>query len=57
LTQAAHLRSSPGYKTPDAIQLATAQSAQATFFLTHDEALLSAFGLKVVVLKDLQPTL
>lgn len=51
--EAAHLRASQGYKTPDAIQLATAQNGHATFFLTNDEARAKTPGLQVVVLKHL----
>jgi predicted nucleic acid-binding protein len=50
-TEAARLRANHGYKTPDAIQLATAQAGHATFFVTNDEALGSLAGLQVVVLK------
>ncbi|MCU1223929.1 MAG: PilT protein-like protein [Edaphobacter sp.] len=52
-SEAAHLRASRGYKTPDAIQLATAQSGHATFFVTNDEALSNPSGLQIVVLKNL----
>lgn len=52
-TEAARLRANHGYKTPDAIQLATAQSGHATFFVTNDEALTSVSGLQVVVLKQI----
>jgi predicted nucleic acid-binding protein len=52
-SEAAHLRASQGYKTPDAIQLATAQNGHARFFVTNDEALANAPGLQVVVLKHL----
>jgi len=40
-----------GYKTPDAIQLATAQTGR--FFVTNDEVLAKTPGLQVVVLKHL----
>jgi predicted nucleic acid-binding protein len=50
---AAHLRASHGYKTPDAIQLATAQAGHATFFVTNDYILASTSSLQVVVLKNL----
>ncbi len=53
--QAAQLRANWGYKTPDAIQLATAQSGHATFFVTNDGDLASTSGLQVVVLKHLLP--
>lgn len=51
--EAAHLRASRGYKTPDAIQLATAESGHATFFVTNDEALTNTSGMQVLVLKNL----
>jgi predicted nucleic acid-binding protein len=51
--EAARLRADYGYKTPDAIQLATAQSSHAAFFVTNDEALVSVAGLQVVILKHL----
>jgi predicted nucleic acid-binding protein len=52
-TEAAHLRARHGFKTPDAIQLATARQANATFFLTNDEALTGIPGLQTLVLKNL----
>lgn len=52
-SEAAHLRATYGYKTPDATQLATAASQHATSFVTNDEALLGAPGLQVVMLKHL----
>ncbi len=51
--EASPLRANWGYKTPDAIQLATAQFGRATFFLTNDEALSGIASLRVVVLKNL----
>jgi predicted nucleic acid-binding protein len=55
--EAARLRASYRYKTPDAIQLATAHSANATFLVTNDVALVSVSKLRIVVLKQvlLQP--
>jgi predicted nucleic acid-binding protein len=50
-TEAAQLRADHGYKTPDAIQLATALAGHAAFFVTNDETLVSLSGLHVVVLK------
>lgn len=50
---AAQLRSSLGYKTPDAIQIATARSRRAAFFLTNDDALTKAPGLQVLSLRNL----
>jgi predicted nucleic acid-binding protein len=52
-TEAARLRAIHGYKTPDAIQLATAESGHATFFVTNDEALIGTSGSQVVILKHL----
>jgi predicted nucleic acid-binding protein len=52
---AAELRARWGYKTPDAIQLATSQVGNATFFVTNDGDLASTSGLQVVVLKHLLP--
>lgn len=52
-SEAARLRADFGYKTPDAIQLATALSGHATFFVTNDEALASVSGLKVMILKQI----
>ncbi|MBB5065026.1 PIN domain-containing protein [Granulicella mallensis] len=52
-TEAAHLRARHGFKTPDAIQIASAQHGNATFFLTNDEALTGTFGLQTLVLKHL----
>lgn len=51
--EAARIRADSGIRTPDAIQLATAQQAKATFFLTNDEALAKIPGLQVVVLRGL----
>ena len=53
--EAAQLRAIHGYKTPDAIHLATALSAHAGFFLTNDDAFLSTSSLQVLVLKQLAP--
>ncbi len=41
------------FKTPDAIQLATASIGNADFFLTNDAALGNAPNIQVIVLKDL----
>ncbi len=51
--EAARLRAVHGYKTPDAIQLATAASGHATSFVTNDEALIGTPGSQVVILKHL----
>ena len=50
-TEAAHLRARYGFKTPDAIQVATAQQGNATFFLTNDDVLTGVPGLQTLVLK------
>ncbi len=52
-TEAAHLRARYGFKTPDAIQVATAQQGNATFFLTNDDFLIGVPGLQTLVLKTL----
>lgn len=52
-SEAARIRADSGIRTPDAIQLATAHQAKATFFLTNDEAFARIPGLQVVVLKSL----
>ena len=44
-----------GLRTPDAIQLATAQESHAGVFLTNDEDLEKAVRLQVLVLKRLIP--
>ncbi len=51
-TRAAQLRSSYGYKTPDAIQLATARSSHARYFLTNDEALRHMPELQILTLRQ-----
>jgi predicted nucleic acid-binding protein len=53
--EAARLRALYGIRTPDAIQLATAQQGNAKAFLTNDEGLEKAGGLQVLVLKRLLP--
>lgn len=53
--EASRLRAAHGIRTPDAIQLATAQESHAGAFLTNDEDLEKAAGLHVLVLKRLLP--
>lgn len=50
-TKSAEIRAQYNFRTPDAIQLATAVAAGATFFLTNDRAL-QRFPLLQVVLVD-----
>lgn len=51
--EAARLRAFHNIRTPDAIQMATAIFAQASFFLTNDKNLPSLPGLQTLVLNDL----
>ena len=55
--EAARLRASYNIRTPDAIQMATATFAQASFFLTNDSHLPSLSGLQTLVLNDLMKNL
>lgn len=50
---AAEIRAEHSIHTPDAIQLATAVHANASYFLTNDRALLKYPRLKVLVIDDL----
>ena len=50
--EAARIRAKHDFKTPDAIQLATALLQGADAFLTNDRALRSFPGIPVVVLND-----
>jgi predicted nucleic acid-binding protein len=52
--EAARLRATHNIRTPDAIQMATATYAGASFFLTNDSRLPSLPGLKVLVLDELK---
>ena len=52
--EAARLRASQNIRTPDAIQMATASHAGASFFLTNDMRLPSLPRLKVLVLDKLK---
>ena len=52
--EAAHLRAFHNIRTPDAIQIATAIDADASFFLTNDTRLPSLPNLKTLVLEDLK---
>jgi predicted nucleic acid-binding protein len=52
--EAARLRASHNISTPDSIQMATAISAGASFFLTNDTRLPSLPNLKTLVLEDLK---
>ena len=53
--RAAVIRSKYGFKTPDAIQLATAIVRKADYFLTNDTALKLVKEIKVIVLDDHLP--
>ena len=52
--EAARLRAFNNIKTPDAIQVATAITAQASVFLTNDIKLSSISGIQVLVLDKLK---
>jgi predicted nucleic acid-binding protein len=52
--EAARLRASFNIRTPDSIQMATAVSEGASFFLTNDTRLPSLPNLKTLVLDDLK---
>lgn len=52
--KAAAIRADYRFRTPDAIQLATAVYADAAFFLTNDKGLQRFSELKVVLLDDLR---
>jgi predicted nucleic acid-binding protein len=54
--QAALLRAKYGLRTPDAIQLATAQEAGASSFVTNDDQLSLPGTLQIINLKQLRPT-
>jgi predicted nucleic acid-binding protein len=54
-SEAARLRALHGLRTPDAIQLATAQENHAGAFLTNDEDLERAGRLQMLVLKRMIP--
>ena len=55
--EASRLRASYNIRTPDAIQLATAITAKASFFLTNDLALPSLPNIKILMLDDLKKEL
>jgi predicted nucleic acid-binding protein len=52
-SRAARLRADVGLRTPDAIQIATAQAGGATAFLTNDGHLASVPGITTIVLEKL----
>jgi predicted nucleic acid-binding protein len=49
--RAAHIRAHHGFRTPDAIHLATAVTSGADVFLTNDERLARFEGVRVVTLR------
>ncbi|MCP4428393.1 MAG: type II toxin-antitoxin system VapC family toxin [Chloroflexi bacterium] len=51
--KAAEIRANHNIRTPDAIQLATAVYAGASFFLTNDRALQKFSSLNVIVVDDI----
>ncbi|MEW6572160.1 MAG: PIN domain-containing protein [Bacillota bacterium] len=51
--KAAEIRAKYGIKTPDAIQIATAITAEADVFITNDTALKKVEEIEVLVLKEL----
>ena len=51
--EAARLRAFHNVRTPDSIQVATAITMEATFFLTNDKRLPSLPNLKILMLDDL----
>jgi predicted nucleic acid-binding protein len=51
--RAATIRAVHGFRTPDALHLATAHLAGADVFVTNDDKLRSFSGVKVIGLKDL----
>jgi predicted nucleic acid-binding protein len=53
---AAELRATKNFRTPDAIQIATAIQNGADFFLTNDMGLKSLSNLTVLILDDIKAT-
>jgi len=51
--KAASLRGFYGFRTPDALQLATAFDGGCSFFITNDRQLQRMQGLKVIILDDI----
>lgn len=52
--RAAEIRAEHNFRTPDAIQLATALSAGASFFLTNDESLGRFTQLQILIVGELE---
>src|SRR5262249_49362228 len=52
LRQGAYLRATLGLKTPDALQIATAQQEKCTVFVTNDRRLPKISGLSILQLTD-----
>jgi len=52
--EAAKIRRKYGFRTPDAIQLATAKLNRAKAFVTNDQRLKSFKGLKIILLPEIK---
>ena len=52
-TEAARIRRKYGFRTPDAIQLATAKLTRAKALLTNDQRLKSFKDLKIILLSEI----
>lgn len=51
--EAAKIRRKYGFRTPDAIQLATAKLSRAKAYITNDQRLKSYPGLKIILLSEI----
>lgn len=52
--EAAKIRRKYGFRTPDAIQLATAKLSRAKAYITNDKRLKSYIGLKIILLSEIK---
>lgn len=52
--EAAKIRRKYGFRTPDAIQLATAKLSRAKAYITNDERLKNYKGLKIILLSEMK---